>query len=148
MTYPLQPPPTQVVFLALATWLGLGLHPGETHGQAPEAQIELQPPDGLRRGDRADLLVLVHVPPRTAEPLLLTPTSEGAAVEVVRGRLLREDAEDPEADPLRFRVPLVAAEAGTAVVRVRVESFTCEERCRSVTFEEDITLRVEPRIEG
>ncbi len=82
-------------------------------------------------------------------PVIVTPTEEGTAVEVVRGRLVRADAEDPDAETLRFRIPLVARESGTGVVRVHVNTFECDERdeCRALEGESALTLRVEPRPE-
>ena len=41
--------------------------------------------------------------------MLLTQTVEGEAVEVVRGRLMRKDARDPEALPLRTQARVLGA---------------------------------------
>jgi len=89
-----------------------------------------------------EVLAQVRIEPPSDAPLLLTPEAEGAAVEVVRGRMLRGDADDPEAHPLRFRIPIVARGAGTAVLRVRVSTWACAERCRSLKGETSTVLRV------
>jgi hypothetical protein len=76
--------------------------------------------------------------------LLVTPSIDGASVEVVRGRLFRFDAEDPAADPLRFRVPVLARSIGTAVLSVRVDGHACEgTRCDPVDAE--ATARIDVR---
>ena len=107
-------------------------------------QITLEPPERLVEGRRSTIAAVVHVAPDV--PVLITPSEEGTALFVVRGRLFRADAEDPAASPLRFRIPIVARQPGTAVVRVRVSSFECEgDDCRPVRGEASVTLRVEPR---
>lgn len=105
--------------------------------------VRLVPPEHVHEGDRTEVMVEVRVRPAGRAPLLLTPTSEGQAVEVVRGRLLRADAVDPAAEVLRFRLPIVARAVGTSVLRVRVRAYTCRARCRLVEATEAATLRVE-----
>lgn len=116
-----------------------------TSAQAPGVTVALEPPGELTEGDRAEVVAAVTIDPPNDLPLLVTPSSEGAAVEVVRGRLLRADAEDPDARPLRFRIPIVARGSGTAVLRVRAAGWVCEERCREATGEASVALRVERR---
>jgi hypothetical protein len=111
--------------------------------QAPAAEIALDPPASLRVGDRAAVVAEVRIRPAGTQPLLLTPSTEGTAVEVVRGRLLRSDAEDRDADVLRFRIPIVARTPGTGVLRVAVSGWACAERCRRVTAEASVVLRVQ-----
>jgi len=115
------------------------------HAQAPGMRVTLEPPEGLTEGDRAEVVAVVELDPPNDLPLLVTPTSEGTAVEVVRGRLLRADAEDPGALPLRFRVPIVARGSGTAVLRVRASGWICAERCRAATGAASVALRVARR---
>lgn len=105
----------------------------------------------VRLNETGELLADVTTDATASGPLLLTPTSDGPAIEVVRGRLLRADAEDPRAAPLRFHVPWVANRAGDAVVRVRVDGWSCvaprdgvEPRCRPVRSEAAVTLTVRP----
>lgn len=107
-------------------------------------RIVLEPPERLVEGSRSAIGAVVHVDADV--PVLITPNEEGTALFVVRGRLFRADAEDPEASPLRYRIPIVARQPGTAVVRVRASSFACEgEDCRAIRGEASLTLRVEPR---
>lgn len=109
-----------------------------------EARFEA-PPVELAVGARETLVLVVDAAPSARWPLLVTPSSDGPAVEVVHGRLFRADAEEPSAFPLRFRVPVHAASAGDAVVRARVEGYACEgERCRPVEAEASVPLRVRP----
>ena len=119
--------------------LALLLLPCVAHAQLT---VELRGPDNLRAGDTAEILVIVRGASR--HPLLVTPRSEGTAVEVVRGRLLRADALDPNADALELRVPIVARAPGTAVVRVRASGYACHERCRAIEAEASLVLRVAP----
>ncbi len=81
-------------------------------------------------------------------PLLVTPSSEGTALEVVRGRLLRAEAQDPRAEVLEFQVPVVARGPGTAVVRVRAAGYACEARCRPVHAEASLIVHVAPALTG
>lgn len=108
-------------------------------------EVALEPPPRLSVGDRAEVIALVRTGERAGAPMLLTPSSEGSAVEVVRGRLMRGDADPSEGDVLRFRVPIVARTAGTAVVRVRVDGFACEaQRCLPLVVESSVALEVLP----
>jgi hypothetical protein len=113
--------------------------------EAPRVDLTMHPPESLTVDDRASVIVEVHVLPEGHRPVLLTPTSEGSAVEVVRGRLLRADAEDPEAAVLRFSIPIVARTPGTSVLRVHVSGWACEQRCRPVESDAEVVLRVARR---
>ena len=106
-------------------------------------EVRLMPPERLRVGDRTEVIVEGRVRPAGRAPLMLTPASEGQALEVVRGRMLRADAVDPAAEVLRFRVPVVARAVGTSVLRVRVRAYTCRARCRLVESTESAILRVD-----
>jgi hypothetical protein len=107
------------------------------------ARIELEPPEQLQQGDRTQVVATAHLPPDTQSPLLVTPSSEGTAFDVVRGRLLRSDAEEPEQRrTLRFKVPIVARSSGTSVIRVRLLAYVCSHRCRAVRAEASEVLRV------
>jgi hypothetical protein len=100
---------------------------------APELQITLQPQQHLLLGAHAPIVVLVQLPNASkALPLLLTPRIEGAAVELVRGRLMRSDAKQTDPTHLRFELPVVARSEGTAILRVSVSSYLCEESCRRI----------------
>lgn len=132
----------------LSAALLVGLLTLASFGGRPRAddplQITLEPPERLVEGSRSAIGAVVHV--ASDVPVIITPNEEGTALFVVRGRLFRADAEDPSASPLRFRIPIVARQPGTAVVRVRASSFECEgDDCRAVQGEASLTLRVEPR---
>lgn len=106
--------------------------------------VSLEPPSSLRAGERATAVALIDLP--TDVPVILTPRVNGTALDIVRGRLLRSDALDPDARPLRFRVPLVARSAGTAILRVHVASFRCEgDECEPIEEEASATLRIQSR---
>lgn len=110
---------------------------------APRAPtLKMQAPSKLKVGDRASVKLTLTLPEGSAEPLLLTPTSDGPAVEVVRGRLMRSDARDARANPLRFEIPIVARRPGTSVLRVRVLSYHCNEQCTAVQSEASQALEV------
>lgn len=102
--------------------------------QADGPRVTLAVAGEVRVGDHFEATVDVRAPAGDT-PVLVTPSEEGDAVDVVRGRLLRADAEDPAAKVLHFRIPLVATERGTAVIRVRVNTFDCAVRCKPVTEE-------------
>lgn len=106
--------------------------------------LSFETPSRLAVGDRARVVLVVDVPEDM--PVLVTPTHEGSAVEVVRGRLARVDALEPEARPLRFPIPIVARERGAGAVRATVSTFECAgDDCVALEEEARITLRVEPR---
>ncbi|MFW6052033.1 MAG: hypothetical protein ACODAU_12725 [Myxococcota bacterium] len=132
---------TEVAATALLL-AAFGAFPATAGGAEHPLRVEIQPPERLVEGDRAHVVARVFQEPPNDRPLLLTPSSEGTAVEVVRGRLLRADAEDPEAHPLVFRVPVVARSPGTAVLRVRVLAYVCDPLCREARAEQSATVRV------
>lgn len=107
------------------------------HFEAPTTELEV--------GTHGTLLLVVDAAPSARQPLLVTPSSDGPAVEVVHGRLFRRDAEDGGTFPLRFRVPILAVSAGDAVVRARIDGYSCDEdRCQPVRAEASVALRVRP----
>jgi len=119
--------------------------PARDGGASPAASgvsVTLSAPDRLIAGTTAMVVAEVHVPPSDS-PLLLTPTTEGTAVEVVRGRLLRADAERSANGTLRFRIPIIAKSAGTSVLRVRVMTYACARRCRAEEADAFLVLRVD-----
>jgi hypothetical protein len=132
--------------LLLASLLPVALHAtAEAKGSgSPSLSITLSAPDRITEGDRAALRVGVRLTPQNDLPMLVTPSSEGTAIEVVRGRLLRTDADDAGNGVLQFRVPVVARSTGTAIVRVRVVAYACDTLCREVRGERALTLRVHP----
>ena len=134
-----------VAAVVLAATLGTTAGVRSQTAAPPSAEVRIIPPESLTVGDRASIIAEVRIVPPGDRPILLTPSSEGTAVEVVRGRLLRADAEDPNADVLRFSIPIVAATAGTAVLRVHVAGWACEERCREVEDDAELVVRVARR---
>jgi hypothetical protein len=112
---------------------------------APSLTVTLHAPERIVEGDRTAVVAEVRLKPTNDLPMMLTPSSEGTAIEVVRGRLLRAESEDPAAEALKFRIPVVARGTGTAVLRVRVLAYACDGRCREVRAERSLTLRVHPR---
>ncbi len=125
----------------LATSLALA---ALARAQSAPLTVRIEAPAELHPGEHADVALLVHAEDAARGPLLVTPTVDGAAVEVVRGRLFRFDAEDPASDPLRFRVPVLARSVGTAVLSVRVDGHVCEgSRCAAVDAE--ATARIDVR---
>ncbi len=113
--------------------------------QEGSAELVIEPPASLTVGDRASVIAVVRITPPGDRPVLVTPSSEGTAVEVVRGRLLRGDADDPDAEELRFSIPIVARAPGTAVLRVHVSGWACDERCRPVEADTEVVMRVARR---
>lgn len=129
---------------ALVIPIALAIVAVAARAQAPALSVRIEAPAELHPGDHADVVALVHAEDAARGPLLVTPTVDGAAVEVVRGRLFRFDAEDPSSDPLRFRVPVLARSVGTAVLSVRVDGHACEgPRCDAVDAE--ATARIDVR---
>ena len=114
------------------------------HAQTAPLTVTIEAPHQMHPGDHAEIVALVHAEDAARGPLLVTPSVDGAAVEVVRGRLFRFDAEDPSADPLRFRVPVLARSVGTAVISVRIDGHACVgARCSAVDAES--TARIDVR---
>ena len=133
---------TRSSLLALLALLASVLGATATHADDP-LRIVIEPPERLVAGSRGTITAVVHVAPDV--PVLITPNEEGTALFVVRGRLFRADSEDPSASPLRFQIPIVTRQPGTAVIRVRAASFECEgDDCRPVRGEASLTVRVEP----
>jgi hypothetical protein len=123
--------------LLVAIALGARAQPD---ANALSLRIEVQDP--LRAGTAAHAEVFVRVPDAT-QPLLLTPASEGDAVHVVRGRMLRDDAQRTDRGELRFEVPLIVTGAGSAVLRIDVLTYRCAERCAALRGSATRVLRAE-----
>ncbi len=138
--------PVVVTTLALAFLLaGAVAHGQESSSEDGPIEVVIDPPARVVLGDRGEIAARVALSEGAGTPLLVTPTSEGPAIEIVRGRLVRADAEDATARPLRFRIPFVARTVGTSVVRVRVDGFACAlERCRAVQVEASVAIEVLP----
>lgn len=108
--------------------------------QPAALHLELLAPEVIRPGDRVSLRLIVT--PAGDEAMLITPTSEGAAVVVARGRLQRRDG-TVDGERLVVQVPIIAQDAGHALVRVHVETYLCEgERCRAIEADAELALDV------
>jgi hypothetical protein len=130
--------------LLSALWLSAyALSAGAQNAPLTALQIALQPLQQLVRNAHAPIAVLVQLPNASKElPLLLTPRIEGDAVELVRGRLMRSDAKQADATHLRFEIPVVARSEGTAILRVSVSTYLCDESCRRIEATTSAVLEV------
>ena len=110
--------------------------------QSGPVRIELAPQQNLRAGSHAMVEVIVLLPAGSDAPLLVTPSVEGDALEVVRGRLARPDAKVLPPDRLRFEVPVRARSEGTAILRVEVMTYVCARTCERVVLRGSQVVRV------
>jgi hypothetical protein len=123
--------------------LVLLLTAADVRGQSEPVRIELAAEQSLRAGSHAAIEVVVQLPPGSDAPLLLTPSVEGDAVEVVRGRLSRPDAKPLPPDGLRFEVPVRARSEGTAILRIELMTYVCAQTCQRVVTRASQVLRVQ-----
>lgn len=100
-----------------------------------EEALRVEAPTELRVGARITVPVILDWPVAPDLPVVVSAHAEGRALEVVKGRLLRADASDPNARPLRFDLPLAATAPGTAVLNVSALVYRCIVRCESVRLE-------------
>jgi hypothetical protein len=134
---------TALVGLAAVVRGGATLRVHAADVSAPRLQIGESPQ--LRPGDVGSIEVRLESSSGDDWPLLLTPTIEGAAIEAVRGRLLRDDARRLGAGRLSFAVPLLARGVGTALLRIEVVSYRCDNGCEPQRSVASRALRVFPR---
>ena len=106
-----------------------------------QMRLELEPPARLVPGDRASVVLRIRDP--GPHPILVTPRTEGAAVELARGRLQRADATEREDGTLEFRIPIIAHEPGPATLHVQIATYECRSLCRAVEAHAQTALRVE-----
>ncbi len=137
--------PARRTFRILGALFGLtmlaALHQHVSAQSAPQPpSASLQAPASLRVGDRARItLRLRHLGER---PLLVTPSVEGDALEVVRGRLTRNDGQS-DADGLEIPIPVVARHAGHALLVAHVQTFVCDRgNCQAVRLRAEAELEV------
>ncbi len=123
----------------------LGVRASFARADAPSLELVLHAPT-LTAGDRKTLRAELLATGGRFGPVMLTPAAEGTAVEVVRGRMTHDDAEQFVADDgrvgLRFAIPLAAHMAGTSVVRVHASALACDVRCDARETSAQLTLRV------
>jgi hypothetical protein len=124
----------------LAAVLGFGTLAARAGDAA--IRVSIHGEDTLPRSAHVGVSVTVELAADTDAPLLLTPSVEGTAVEIVRGRLMRSDAKRLDAHQLRFEVPVIARSEGTAILRVEVSSYVCAPRCRQVSGNASRVLHV------
>jgi hypothetical protein len=122
---------------------GLLLLAAGARAQLEPVRIELAAEQSLRAGSHATIEVIVQLPAGSDAPLLLTPSVEGDAVEVVRGRLSRPDAKPLPPDRLRFEVPVRARSEGTAILRIELMTYVCARTCQRFVLKESQVLRVQ-----
>lgn len=113
---------------------------------AESVRLSLAPEHTLRAGAHAAIEVFVELPPGNDSPLLLTPSLEGGALEVVRGRLTRPDGKPVDGAPtrLRFEIPVWARSEGTAILNVDLMTYVCKRTCDRVTVRRSQVVRVRP----
>ena len=120
---------------------------------APDAAVEisLEAPSGaVHVGDPLEILAHVTLRGGARGPWMLAPTSDGPALEVVRGRLLSIDADVVPGEDGRteatLRIPVLPRAAGTTVLRARVSAYACEQRrCRAIDGEGALVVEVAAR---
>jgi hypothetical protein len=109
---------------------------------APPLRIEIKGDSSLARGSHASVPILVELADPKSGPLLLTPSIEGAAIELLRGRLLGADAKTLDETHLRFELPVFARSEGTAILRIELSAYECSQRCRRVSASDSRVLIV------
>ena len=135
--------PLRLLTIALFAALAAGPSAAQS-GAAGEARVQLRiaPPATLTAGKPALIEVFVRLPAGPEQPVLLTPRSEGEAIRVTRGRLLRADALRTAGGELRFQVPVTVRGAGTAVLRVELLTYRCARKCEAVRASASRMLQV------
>lgn len=124
---------TSLVALALLLVPTASAQPSALH-------LQLEAPSVVRPGDRVSLRLVVT--PAGEEAMLITPTSEGAAVVVARGRLQRGDG-SVDGESLVVQVPIIARDAGHALIRVHVQTYSCSgDRCRAIEADAEVAFNV------
>lgn len=121
---------------------------------APAARVEVHlegPTAPVHVGDPFEVIAHLHLRGGARGPWMLAPTSDGPAVEVVRGRLLSIDADTLEGSDetleARLRIPVLARATGTTVLRARVQAYGCEAgRCRAIEGEGALVLEIAPTL--
>jgi hypothetical protein len=107
-----------------------------------QATLRIELPEPLTAGTTGSIGVFVRLPDGPEQPLLLTPSAEGDAVRIARGRLLRADARRTDQGELYFQVPIEARSAGSAVLRIALLTYRCAARCEAVQVTESVAMQV------
>jgi hypothetical protein len=119
----------------------LGGSAAAVHAEA-ELSFRLSGPPEMRVGERGAVTITLELGPDDAPNVLLTPVVDGGAIEVVRGRLLRDDARDPQSRLLTFELPVLARAPGTGAVRVHALAYRCTPRCVALEREARVSVVV------
>ena len=106
-----------------------------------EPALAIETEGALAEGP-ARLEVAVQLGDAPPQPLLLDVSSEGEALQVVRGRFLRADARAGDDGTLHFSVPIVVRAQGNAIVRAQLLTYRCRESCRALRASAQRTLTV------
>ena len=109
------------------------------------ATLTIEAAAPLREG-AARLEVVVEPGDSREQPLMLDVRSEGEALQVVRGRFRRSDAERGDDGRLHFRVPIVVRAQGSAIVRAELRTYRCAPGCREQRAFAQRTLTVGPGV--
>lgn len=133
------------LLLLLTGALALASAVAAQNAPTPAPQLHIAAPDTLLDGSHVNIEVTVEFAAANDQPLLLSPSSQGAAVEVVRGRLSRSDARASTGNQVRFDVPVVAHGQGTAILHVELSAYVCSTRCKRVVSTADQVIRVARR---
>lgn len=134
--------------LALAAPLSVAGQPAPEIAPEAAVTVRLEPPAApATLGTPFEIVAHVELRGGARGPWMLAPTSDGPALDVVRGRLLSIDAEvTPGAVGVMeatLRIPVLPRAAGTTVLRARVSAYACEERrCRAITGEASLVVEV------
>ena len=137
--------PRAALLVAVAAAALAAMPAGAGRAAAPGFALRIAAPERLAPGAPATIDVFVRLPPGPEQPLLLTPSSEGEALRVVRGRLLRTDARRTPDGELHFQVPVETRGEGTAVLRVHLLTYRCAGRCEAVQLDQSLALQVRAR---
>lgn len=108
----------------------LGMAGGLARATNATVTLAIAEQPALAVGDVAAIEATVLFAPGREQPMLLTPSIEGEAADVVRGRLLRDDATRGPDGGLRFRIPLITRRPGSAVLRLELSTYACDPDCR------------------
>lgn len=139
-----------LVVAALVWTAGGTLAQQQPPAAARDASIELGEMPRLVAGQAARVPVIVEVSDEQQDPLIVTFRARGGALDVVRERLHRQDAEQLERPEgarrrLRFLVPVFGADAGSALVDVRVDTYACRRgTCSAVRASASAQVQVHP----
>jgi len=136
--------PLRLLTLVSALLAAQAPHARAADPDAKDPTLEIEVATTLAPGP-GQLEVVLALGDGAAQPLLLTVTSEGAAIQVVRGRFLGADGRDEHTQHgarLRFVVPIIVRAQGSAIVRAELLTYRCMDGCRALRATSRRTLEV------